>query len=878
MNTKKRKTGLRLGALLLCLCLMMGLLPMTAFAQDTGTTIFGYEGSGTTWSMASVSAEDQSDYTALTSYDSFDWFYGLEMIGDTIYGVYSSYYNSSYDSELVILNPDLTIQETVGGWLNSSLDIEQIIDTTVQNDTLWGTYNDENADSYLIPISLTTGQPETAGAKKITGLPENEIIYTIACNESGQMYAIVADGGENGGSATLYTIDTSNGAATSVGKTGATTNYISSSAFAPDGTLYWAENNAGKLYTVNTATGKATAVYGGTIGGSGLSLNAMMIPSDTATTAYVNFVVNGEGTVTMNGQEVSGWQKVTPGDDLSLIFTPNTDRNVKEVVVDGEKMEFIDSYTLKNVSAWSAGAHTVEVTFGSRDISINADQWRTQYLGTATLEYHPSFEAGLYFTVSNGPLRKTAAGVSNYEISIEKDGKTIDKSDLVPGTYDIRVTRAEDKYWNALDIVLKDDLIITKQTDLIQWSDLELTANPGDTLADIEKPAYLVSPLDGKQIPGTFYWIDDESTSVGKLGDRTGFTFRFVPDLPLSAELAARYDFSAMPEDGFQGDEWNPYTAYVTVKEASDIPSSTDPIDLPVRVLEEGDTDYSPAPELSATFTPDTAVTVGEFNEYQGLAIDYYYPMIDAELSEGYDIQAGYTVSIPLTDYEGETLSGTLTIPLPQGYDGATARIKGGASASSHTATTVTFPLTMDVSGGVAEKFELVIEYKEAQEPVVPDAPVIIKGANGTWQKGGKDGLSFTSNAAFADFIKVQVDGNDLDASNYTVKEGSTIVTLKAEYMNTLSVGKHTLEIESKNGIAKTEFTITAAQTGGDDQTGGSDQTGSDTTPQEPGKNEGAVTNPQTGDSSNILLWVALLFLSGGALSAVTYKKKKQTN
>lgn len=891
MNTKTRKIGARLGAMLLSLCLMMGLLPTTALAQSTGTTIFGYEGSGNTWSMASVSAENQSDYTALTSYDSFDWFYGLEMIGDTIYGVYSSYYNSSYDSELVILNPDLTIQETVGGWLNSSLDIEQIIDTTVQNDTLWGTYNTaeyeysleggelvsifKSGTSYLIPIDLETGMPDTTQAKQVTGLPEREIIYAIACNASGRMYAIVADGGENGGAASLYTIDTTTFAANKVGDTGVATNYVSSSTFAPDGTLYWAENNAGKLYTVNTATGKATAVYGGTIGGSGLSLNAMMIPSGADTTAYVNFVVNGEGTVTMNGQEVSGWQKVTPGDDLSLIFTPNTDRNVKEVVVDGEKMEFIDSYTLKNVSAWSAGTHTVEVTFGSRDISINADQWGTQYLGTATLEYHPSFEAGLYFTVSNGPSRKTAAGVSNYEISIEKDGKTIDKSDLVPGTYDIHVTRAEDKYWNALDIVLKDDLIITKQTDLIQWSDLELTANPGDTLADIEKPAYLVSSLDGKQIPGTFYWIDDESTSVGELGDRTGFKFRFVPD-PLSDDLAVLYDFSAMPEDGFQGDEWNPYTAYVTVKEASDIPSSTDPIDLPVRVLEEGDLDYSPAPELPATFTPDTAVTVGEFNEWQGLAIDYYYPMIDAQPSEGYDIQAGYTVSIPLTGYAGETLSGTLTIPLPEGYDGATARIKNGAAASSYTATTVSFPVTLDVSYGTAEAFELLIEYKEAQEPVQP--PVIIAGANGSWQKSGTDGLSFTSNAAFADFIKVQVDGNDLDASNYTVKEGSTIVTLNAAYLNTLSVGKHTLSVVSANGTATTEFTITAAQTGGDDQTGGSDQTGSDTTPQEPDKNEGAVTNPQTGDSSNAVLWIALLFASGvGLMGAAVYSRKKDT-
>ncbi len=895
MNTKKRNIGARLGAMLLSLCLMMGLLPTTALAQSTGTTIFGYEGSGNTWSMASVSAENQSDYTALTSYDSFDWFYGLEMIGDTIYGVYSSYYNSSYDSELVILNPDLTIQETVGGWLNSSLDIEQIIDTTVQNDTLWGTYNTaeyeysleggelvsifKSGTSYLIPIDLETGMPDTTQAKQVTGLPEREIIYAIACNASGRMYAIVADGGENGGAASLYTIDTTTFAANKVGDTGVATNYVSSSTFAPDGTLYWAENNAGKLYTVNTATGKATAVYGGTIGGSGLSLNAMMIPSDADTTAYVNFVVNGEGTVTMDGEAVSGWQKATPGSDLSLTFTPGGDSNVKEVVVDGEKMEFIDSYTLEDVSAWSAGTHTVEVTFGSRDIEITANPWVTGYLGEHSLQYHPSFEATLYFTVSNGPSRNTA-GVSNYQISIEKDGKTIDKSDLVPGTYDIRVTRAEDKYWNALDIVLKDDLIITKQTDLIQWSDLELTANPGDTLADIEKPAYLVSPLDGKQIPGTFYWIDDEGTSVGELDDRTGFKFRFVPD-PLSDDLAVLYDFSAMPEDGFQGDEWNPYTAYVTVKEASDIPGSSDSISLPVRTLEEGDLDYSPAPELSATFTPDTAVTVGEFNQWQGLAIDYYNPMVETEwyepVSEGYDIQTEYTVSIPLENYENTTLSGTLTVPLPKGYDGATARIKNGASASSYTATTVSFPVTLEVSYGSADLFGLLIEYQEAQEPVQP--PIIIAGANGSWQKGGTDGLSFTSNAAFADFIKVQVDGKDLDASNYTVKEGSTIVTLNAAYLNTLSVGKHTLSIVSANGTATTEFTITAAQTGGDDPTGGSDQTGSDTTTQAPNKNDGATSSPQTGDNSNMMLWITLLFVSGtGLFGATAYNRKKKYN
>lgn len=90
--------------------------------------------------------------------------------------------------------------------------------------------------------------------------------------------------------------------------------------------------------------------------------------------------------------------------------------------------------------------------------------------------------------------------------------------------------------------------------------------------------------------------------------------------------------------------------------------------------------------------------------------------------------------------------------------------------------------------------------------------PAIIAGTNATWQKGSEDGLSFTSNAAFADFLKVQVDGKDVDASNYTVKEGSTIVTLKASYLETLSVGEHTLAIVSDTGTAQTEFTVVAAE------------------------------------------------------------------
>ena len=137
---------------------------------------------------------------------------------------------------------------------------------------------------------------------------------------------------------------------------------------------------------------------------------------------------------------------------------------------------------------------------------------------------------------------------------------------------------------------------------------------------------------------------------------------------------------------------------------------------------------------------------------------------------------------------------------------------------------------------------------------IAPDFKVVITaGANGTWQKGAKDGLSFTSNASYEHFQKVQVDGKDLDASNYTVKEGSTIVTLKASYLETLSVGKHTLSIVSDTGTAATEFTIKAAPAADNTQ------------------------SPQTGDSSNLTTWFIVMLTAGTALSCtLLYSRKRK--
>ena len=132
-------------------------------------------------------------------------------------------------------------------------------------------------------------------------------------------------------------------------------------------------------------------------------------------------------------------------------------------------------------------------------------------------------------------------------------------------------------------------------------------------------------------------------------------------------------------------------------------------------------------------------------------------------------------------------------------------------------------------------------------EPVAKLAPTIVEGANGKYQSGGNTDLTFRSDASFEDFLSVSVDGKVLDATQYTLREGSILVTLKADYLSTLSVGQHTLGMNSASGTAETVFTVTAAP---------------------------AVV--PTGDTAGLTLWISLAALCGlGTLLVVSRKKRE---
>ena len=80
----------------------------------------------------------------------------------------------------------------------------------------------------------------------------------------------------------------------------------------------------------------------------------------------------------------------------------------------------------------------------------------------------------------------------------------------------------------------------------------------------------------------------------------------------------------------------------------------------------------------------------------------------------------------------------------------------------------------------------------------------IIDGNDATYKPGSNEALTFRGNGERTAFRYVKVDGDIVDPANYDVREGSTIITFKPEYLKTLSNGKHTIEMFWKiNGAVK---------------------------------------------------------------------------
>jgi DNA/RNA endonuclease YhcR with UshA esterase domain/histidinol phosphatase-like PHP family hydrolase len=79
----------------------------------------------------------------------------------------------------------------------------------------------------------------------------------------------------------------------------------------------------------------------------------------------------------------------------------------------------------------------------------------------------------------------------------------------------------------------------------------------------------------------------------------------------------------------------------------------------------------------------------------------------------------------------------------------------------------------------------------------------------------GTNDLIFSCNGAYSDFLKLLIDGIVVASKYYTVEEGSTIVTVSKEYLDTLAPGLHTLTmVYTKDRSISIPFITTNMPTG----------------------------------------------------------------
>ena len=226
-----------------------------------------------------------------------------------------------------------------------------------------------------------------------------------------------------------------------------------------------------------------------------------------------------------------------------------------------------------------------------------------------------------------------------------------------------------------------------------------------------------------------------------------------------------------------------------------------------------------------------------------------------------------------------------------------------GATATSYTTSTVDiscngfkYQCVVSNSAGTDTSNTAVLTVTENTTPAPGSVDYeILDGANTSWEQNSDGSLSIRGSGAISKFVGVKVDGNLVDVRNYTVKEGSTIVTLKADYLNTLSVGNHTFEIIWTDGTASTRFTVSKSDSGSaepkdnDGNNGKNDNTNNTpaTVPEDKNNNGTSgsqtddnqqITAPKTGDNSHTVLWISLLGVSLAGLLSMIYVRKKKEN
>ena len=508
---------------------------------------------------------------------------------------------------------------------------------------------------------------------------------------------------------------------------------------------------------------------------------------------------------------------------------------------------------------------TISVNAGT----VNVSDLEVKYQGTGTTSYNSATaptNVGTY-TVTYKVADSNSDYTGTFSVAFTIKKATLEKVTLVKDTYEYTGDEivSQDSNFDLNKMNFSGDIKATnvgnysitvslKDKDNYEWKDgttTDLVLNWSITQAtpDYTVPTGLTS-VKGKiladvVLPTGFTWNAPATVlTVGKTKYKATFTpvdttnYKTITDIDIEVDVKNTFNvITSVP-----GGNGTITPSKIDVIEGSKVKITFTPNTgyMVDKVLVNGIEKTATGNEIEITVDEEKTVEVSykkipftiTVEEVTGATVNP-----DGTVTVGYGDNKDFTITANI----GYKLVKVLVNDVEKALDGNTLKLKN-----------ITSNMKIKV---VVEK----IEYK------------VIEGAEQTYTIKEDTEARFRIDADYSLFNnKVYVDNVLVDSSNYTSKSGSTIITLKKEFVDTLSVGEHTLKVVfNDGGEAETTFTI---EKKAENNNNNENNTPSKPEDKEEMKDNGS--NPKTGD--NIMLYVAIASMSIIGLVATTIVAKKK--
>ena len=493
-------------------------------------------------------------------------------------------------------------------------------------------------------------------------------------------------------------------------------------------------------------------------------------------------------------------------------------------------------------------------TISVNDGTVNVSDLEVLYEGTGSTTYSSTTtaptNAGTYTVTYKVPdANANYTGTFSVAFTIKK--AQLEKVTIVKDTFEYTgsdITPTLNNVNSNIEVtgdtkakIVSNNTITAKIKDIsnYEWKDGsngDLTINWSITQAtpDYTVPTGLTGvkgkTLNDVTLPGRFTWND--ASTVLTAGPHT-YKARYTPDDTTNYKTITDIDIKVVVKDKFN------VTTSVDGGNGTITPSKPDVVE---------------GTKVEITFTPDTGYMIDKVlvNTVETTVTGNN---IELTVNEEKKVIVSYK-KIPFTvtvkDVDGATITPNGVVAVTYGED-KEFTITANSGYKLVKVLVDEIDKTADMVGDTLKLTNITsnINLEVVVEKIVYE---VTEGANQKYTITKNNEAKFKINADFRLFDdgKVYVDNELVDLKNYTAESGSTIITLKKEFVDTLSVGEHTLKVLFNNGgEAITTFNVAKV-----------------TVP---------TDNPNTGDNIGFYIISGILTIVGLAGAGIFYRRK-QTN